>query len=209
MKVRAYCDTSVVLRVAYDEGASPALTKLVREGVARRGAIDVVLVAPVLSELFTKYVAEAKQVETYTEKIQSVINLVRPKPAPSGRSQEVGRAELNQFAAGLEEQLVVIGPYPERRRARIITILSELRKHAHVTDFVLDDVADAFAQEDRLRAQVRKRQPERKDLLVLATVLRHCRTSPGVFLTTDERLRELAVEHDLESPDPEVFANHE
>jgi hypothetical protein len=102
----------------------------------------------------------------------------------------------------------VIGPYPDKRRACVIAILTELRKHAHTADFTVEDVETAFAEDDRLQSELKgKDAPERSDLLVLTTILRLVKMLPGIFLTTDERLRELAIEHQLPSPDPEEFAN--
>ena len=205
-----YLDTSVILRVAYEEGATEALKNLVRTGTANRGRIVVIVVAPVLSELMYKVDAEERYAQRHSKDLKDLVSRIRNevKGDRDSRPTKIGLPELLSTASALEGYATVLESSSDKRRQRIRDVVEALQAHAQGSNLEVTDLQWAFEEETRLMRERPgdMRRPGRADLLVLGAVRAAHRKRPGVFLTMDRSLRGLAKEHGLLIDDPDEFS---
>lgn len=206
---RVYLDTSVILRVAYREGASLWLQKLVRNGIARSGQVQVVMVAPVLAELVRKIVGEAQHAQRYREDLSQFIPRIRKFQGDrTDRPTKIGTSALAKMAARMQALEPVLTTVANQKRSAIERISRTLAKHSVGSPLSPAVLEWSFEQEKRLRKEhPTKDAPELPDLLVIAAVRSAQAQEPGMFLTADKGQFEVAKALGMNVEHAEKWAN--
>lgn len=197
--MRVFLDTNVILRaMRVSEGASPELIRLVREGSCRRGAVQVAIVAPVITELLLT----SERHEPFARETLSLLDRVRQaRSSPAARESPA----LDALRDGLDSAFKAYEDaradhYREAQQAD-----TALATHAIFPSMPAGLLTTAHDLEKKL-TEAGAPRVGRRDLLILAAV-RATMTTGDVFLTSDGRLSDAAKSLSLDTRDPEAFAN--